>query len=97
MALQAGINFALEANILPVEFEVDCKEVARLYNTNEPYWTEEGSLVNEINTTMIACGINNIQFRPRECNIIVHCLAKAILFKKYNFYCLETGPDWLQK
>jgi precorrin isomerase len=32
-----------------------------------------------------------------DLNMVAHGLAKAILFENDRFYCLETGPDWLQK
>ena len=38
LALKASINFGLDANILLVEIEIDCKKVARLLSTDEPSW-----------------------------------------------------------
>ncbi|PRQ25105.1 putative ribonuclease H-like domain-containing protein [Rosa chinensis] len=95
LALKAGLWFAFEMRILPLVVEVDSTEVARLVNTLNQSWGEEGFLIEEIKSLMKRCCITEVVFQPRECNKVAHSLAKFILNENENLYCIEYGPEWL--
>lgn len=54
-------------SITPVMVEIDCMEAAKLVNSPEICWGEEGHLVEDIKTLLPAIGANQVLYRRREC------------------------------
>ncbi|BFG38278.1 hypothetical protein CerSpe_245520 [Prunus speciosa] len=95
-ALKICISFAVDASFTPIIIESDSLTVIQLLLQDDPCYTAEGPLVDDIKRLIALFSSYSARFVPRTANGVADHLARFSLGQEDLAFWLSNPPLWLQ-
>jgi len=92
LAALEAFQFAKEAGFLDVIFEGDATHIIEEINSNPPYLSRAGHILESIHVEWRSLRTSSFKFVFRESNCVAHCLAKEAASIMSDLCLLEDTP-----